>query len=189
MGQVVEIRWRYVAIATNSGETVIIPNGGSSRAASWCSRGEATSESRGGGKSNSACPTKRRRPGDRRRRGSARPRRDSQCRGPPATGRALPNFGESSYQYEVRYWLTDLGQDTWTDSQVRLHVAATLARTAWRFPIRIACWSGPDRRRPGVRELAARSPRWRASNCSAADRCRTAGAGGELADCPSSRMT
>jgi small-conductance mechanosensitive channel len=31
MGQVIDIRWRYMAVATNSGETVIIPNGSFSK--------------------------------------------------------------------------------------------------------------------------------------------------------------
>jgi CRP-like cAMP-binding protein len=44
------------------------------------------------------------------------------------------SFADSSYQYRVRYWLTDLVQDAWTDSQVRLHVAATLARHGMEIP-------------------------------------------------------
>ena len=31
MGQVLDIRWRYMAVATNNGETVIIPNGSFSK--------------------------------------------------------------------------------------------------------------------------------------------------------------
>jgi CRP-like cAMP-binding protein len=44
------------------------------------------------------------------------------------------NFGDSAYEYVVRYWLTNLVEDAWTDSQVRLHVAATLARHGMQIP-------------------------------------------------------
>ena len=55
MGQVVDIRWRYVAVATNSGETVIIPNGSLSKSRVMVvGRAAATSGSRGGARSNSA---------------------------------------------------------------------------------------------------------------------------------------
>jgi len=134
-GQVIDIRWRYVAIATNSGETVIIPNGSLSK-----SRVMVLS-----------------------RRGDKRiPWRREVEFGvaydvPPARVIAaveaaleraeIPNvaksphpdvlcrhFGDSAYEYVARYWLTNLAQDSWTDSQVRLHVAATLARHGMEVP-------------------------------------------------------
>ena len=68
-------------------------------------------------------------------------------------------FGDSAIHYSVRYWLTDLAHDLWTDSQVRLHVAATLARHRMEMPlpqrvlIRAARPPRPERHE---RELAAR---------------------------------
>jgi CRP-like cAMP-binding protein len=68
------------------------------------------------------------------------------------------DFGESSYQYMVRYWLTDLVLDAWTDSQVRLHVAATLARHGMEIPFPHRVLVRPRPRDAGqARELAART--------------------------------
>jgi len=135
MGQVVGIRWRYVAIATNNGETVIIPNGvlSKSRVVVLARRGDERIPWRrevefgvsydtppaqviaavDAALSRAEIPNV-----------AARPRLDVICTA----------FGESAFHYVVRYWLTDLVQDFWTDSQVRLHVAATLARHRMEIP-------------------------------------------------------
>lgn len=135
MGQVVDIRWRYVAVATNSGETVIIPNGSlsKSRVMVLSRRGDrripwrrevefavaydvpparviATVEA---ALKRAEIPNV-----------SASPPLDVLCH----------SFGDSAYHYRVRYWLADLVQDDWTDSQVRLHVAATLGRQGMEIP-------------------------------------------------------
>jgi CRP-like cAMP-binding protein len=44
------------------------------------------------------------------------------------------DFAESGYTYTIYYWLIDLTLELWTDSQVRLHVAATLARNGMEVP-------------------------------------------------------
>jgi small-conductance mechanosensitive channel/CRP-like cAMP-binding protein len=135
MGQVVDIRWRYVAVATNNGETVIIPNGSLSKSRVMVvgRRGDKRIPWRRevefgvaydvpparviaaveAGLNRAEIPNV-----------AASPQLDVLCR----------NFGDSAYQYVVRYCLTDLVQDLWTDSQVRLHVAATLARHGMEIP-------------------------------------------------------
>jgi len=68
-------------------------------------------------------------------------------------------FGENGIHYAVRYWLTDLAHDVWTDSQVRLHIRATLARHGMEIPfphrvlIERSAAGAPERRE---RDLAAR---------------------------------
>jgi small-conductance mechanosensitive channel len=135
MGQVIDIRWRYVAVATNSGETVIIPNG-------MLSKGRVEVLSRRGDKripwrrevefgvsydtppsrviaAMEAALTRAEIPHV-----AAQPRLDVLCH----------SFADSGYLYRVRYWLTNLVEDFRTDSQVRLHVAATLARHGMEIP-------------------------------------------------------
>ena len=135
MGQVIGIRWRCVSIATNSGETVIIPNGAlsKSRVVVLARRGDERIPWRREVEFGVAYETPPSRviaavesalaraeiPNV-----AARPRPDVLCTG----------FGESAFHYVVRYWLTDLVQDAWTDSQIRLHVAATLARQRMEIP-------------------------------------------------------
>ena len=159
MGQVVDIRWRYVAVATNNGETVIIPNGSlsKSRVVVLSRRGDKRIPWRREVEFGVAYDT----PPSRVIAAveaalvraeiphvAAHPRLDVLCH----------NFGESSYHYRVRYWLTDLVQDTWTDSQVRLHVAAALARHRMEIPFPHRVLIRPKLQDPRhVRELAART--------------------------------
>ena len=159
MGQVVGIRWRYVAIATNNGETVIMPNGllSKSRVVVLARRGDQripwrrdvefavsydTPPSRVIAAVDAAL-VRAEIPNV-----AAAPRLDVLC----------THFADNSFQYVVRYWLTDLVQDTWTDSQVRLHVAATLARHKMEipYPHRVLLRPKPQDAQH-VREFAARS--------------------------------
>jgi len=159
MGKVVDIRWRYVAVATNSGETVFIPNGmlAKSRVVVLARRGDKRIPWRREVEFGVAYETPPSRVIAAVEAALARaeiphvaahPRPDVLCH----------TFGESSYQYRVRYWLTDLVQDAWTDSQVRLHVAATLARQGMEipFPHRVLIKSKPPDGRH-ARDFAARS--------------------------------
>ena len=158
MGQVVGIRWRCVAIATNSGETVIIPNGqlSKSRVTVLSRRGDQRIPWRRNvefGVSYDVPPARVIAAIDA---ALTRAEIPHVARKPPPEVLCL-NFGESSYHYVVRYWLTDLVQDFWTDSQVRLHIAATLARHGMEipFPHRVLI-KGRARDGAGGRELAAR---------------------------------
>jgi small-conductance mechanosensitive channel len=159
MGQVVDIRWRYVAVATNSGETVIIPNGvlSKSRVVVLARRGDKRIPWRREVEFGVAFETPPSRVIAAVEAALARaeipnvaalPRPDVLCH----------KFGDSAYHYVVRYWLTDLVQDFWTDSQVRLHVAATLARHGMEipFPHRVLVRPKPRDARH-VRESDARS--------------------------------
>ncbi|HYR00293.1 MAG TPA: mechanosensitive ion channel family protein [Casimicrobiaceae bacterium] len=154
-GQVVGIRWRYTAIATNSGETVIIPNGQliKNRVTVLGRRGDERIPSRRSVEFNVSYDVPPSRvlatvaDGLARaeiRNVAPRPRLVVICTG----------FGDNGVQYAVRYWLTDLAHDLWTDSQVRLHVAATLARHNMEipYPHRVVV----ARKRPGAAELRER---------------------------------
>jgi small-conductance mechanosensitive channel/CRP-like cAMP-binding protein len=158
-GQVIDIRWRYVAVATNSGETVIIPNGQlvKGRVMVLARRGDQRIPRLRDVEIGVAYDT----PPSRVIAAveaallraeiphvAADPRLQVLCH----------DFGESSYQYMVRYWLTDLVLDAWTDSQVRLHVAATLARHGMEIPFPHRVLVRPRPRDAGqARELAART--------------------------------
>ena len=158
-GQVIDIRWRYVAVATNNGETVIIPNGQlvKGKVVVLARRGDTRIPWRRevtfgvayetpparviavveAGLMRAEIPNV-----------AADPRLEVLCH----------DFGESAYHYLVRYWLTNLVRDEWTDSQVRLHVAATLKRHGMEipFPHRVLVRSKP-REAMQARELAARA--------------------------------
>jgi small-conductance mechanosensitive channel/CRP-like cAMP-binding protein len=135
MGQVIDIRWRYMAVATNSGETVIIPNGS-------FSKGRVIVLSRRGDKripwrrevafgvSYETPPARVIAAVDAALKRAEIP---NVATAPPLDV-LCRNFGDSAYEYVVRYWLTNLVEDAWTDSQVRLHVAATLARHGMQIP-------------------------------------------------------
>ncbi len=159
MGQVIDIRWRYVAVATNNGETVIIPNGSlvKGRVVVVARRGDRRIPWRREVEfavvydvppsrvitAVEAALLRAEIPHV-----AAHPQLDVVCH----------SFAANSFEFRVRYWLTDLVQDDWTDSQVRLHVAATLARHRMEipYPHRVLVRSRPRDARD-AREFAARS--------------------------------
>lgn len=53
----------------------------------------------------------------------------------PAPNCVMMDFDKSSARYAVRYWLTDLANDDPTDSAVRTHIYAALARAGIRLPV------------------------------------------------------
>ncbi len=154
-GQVVGIRWRYTSIATNSGETVIIPNGQliKNRVTVLGRRGDQRIPARRevDFSVTYAVPPSRVlavvADGLARaeiRNVAAEPRLVVICMG----------FGDNGVHYSVRYWCTNLAHDLWTDSQVRLHVAATLARHSMEipYPHRVLV----TRKRPAAAEIRER---------------------------------
>ena len=158
MGQVIDIRWRYVAIATNNGETVIIPNGSlvKGRVVVVARRGDKRIPWRrevNFGVAYEVPPVRVIAAVEAALRRAEIPHIAAH----PALDVLCHEFGESSYHYRVRYWLTDLVQDAWTDSEVRLHVAATLARHSMEipYPHRVLVRSRPREARD-AHELAAR---------------------------------
>ena len=153
-GQVVGIRWRYLAVATNNGETVIIPNGHliTNRVTVLGRRGDeriawrrevdfavtyATPPSRVIAALDAALAR-----AEIRNVATVPQFVDdanvrAQIQGSMPAPRFLVtfrDFAESGYTYTIYYWLIDLSLELWTDSQVRLHVAATLARNGMEVP-------------------------------------------------------
>jgi len=134
-GQVVSIRWRYLAIATNNNETVMIPN-------SQLIKNRVTVIGRRG---DLRIPMRRTLPfhvGYQ----WAPSRVIAACE--TAVGRAeIPNvsrtpapscvclgFDDNGIQYGMRYWIVDLTMDELTDSEVRVHIHAGLARSGMEIP-------------------------------------------------------
>jgi small-conductance mechanosensitive channel/CRP-like cAMP-binding protein len=134
-GQVVGIRWRCTSIATNNGETVIIPN-------VQLMKSRVTVLSRRGDERiywrreidffvSYDVPPPRVIAVVEAALARAEIRNVAMT---PHASVVCSGFGESAIQYTVRYRLTDLLHDIWTDSQVRLHVRATLARHSMEIP-------------------------------------------------------
>jgi CRP-like cAMP-binding protein len=136
LGQVVGIRWRYTSIATNRNETIIIPNSMlvNNRVTLLARRGDAR------------IPWRRtvefaigyEWPPSRviAAVAGALGRVDiPNVASAPAPSCILASFDASTIRYVVRYWLTDLSDVEWNDSQVRLHALAALAREGMEIPI------------------------------------------------------
>ncbi len=134
-GQVVGIRWRYLAIATNNGETVIIPNSQliKNRVTVLARRGDARIPWRrdlefqvGFGTAPSKVVAAI---------GHAVRRAEiSTVASHPPAFCTCNGFVDSGISYGVHYWLTDLTRDLVTDSQVRVHIHAALAREDMEIP-------------------------------------------------------
>jgi small-conductance mechanosensitive channel/CRP-like cAMP-binding protein len=136
LGQVVGIRWRYTSIATNRNETIIIPN-------SMLVNNRVTLLARRG---DTRIPWRRtvefaigyEWPPSRviAAVAGALSRVDiPNVASMPAPSCILSSFDTSTIRYVVRYWLTDLSDVDWNDSQVRLHAFAALAREGMEIPI------------------------------------------------------
>jgi len=188
-GQVVGIRWRYTAIATNNGETVIIPNSQliKNRVTVLGRRGDVRIPSRRDVEFNVSYEVRPSRVLAAVADGLAR----AEIRNVAEEPRLIvvcAGFGDNGVQYAVRYWLTDLTHDLWTDSQVRLHVTATLARHGMEIPYPHRVLIGRKRSNAAEiheRELAARCATLAQIDLFAAlndDERRVLAA--ELADCP-----
>lgn len=133
-GRVVEIRWRYTAVETRNGETVIIPNSllMKSRFTVIWSPEQAVRPWRRWIWFNVDY--------------AAQPARVIEAVEQAAASAEIPNvarepqpdcvlmeFGPSYGRYALRYWLTDPRPDDPTDSAVRTHVLAALQRAGIRI--------------------------------------------------------
>lgn len=160
-GQVVGIRWRYTSIATNMGETVIIPNSQliKNRVTVLGRRGDERIPARRNVDFAVSYDTPPSRVIAAAADGLAHAEIRNVASQPPLIV-VCSDFGDNAIHYSVRYWLTDLAHDIWTDSQVRIHVAATLARHGMEIPLpqrvltRRHAAAAPERHE---RDLAARS--------------------------------
>jgi len=134
-GQIVDIRWRYLAVATNNGETVIVP--GSVAAKSSLVVLARRGDQRTGWRREVDFPATYRTPPSRviavvesallraeMPHVAANPHLIVTCRG----------FADSGVAYAVLYWLSDLRLDLQTDSMIRVHVSAALAREGIEIP-------------------------------------------------------
>jgi small-conductance mechanosensitive channel len=135
MGQVVGIRWRCTSIATNNGETVIIPNNQlmKNRVTVLARRGDARIHWRREIEFGVAYDVPPARVIDVVEAALARAEIRNVAKEPHPSV-ICAGFGESSMNYVARYRLTDLLHDLWTDSEVRLHIRATLARNRMEIP-------------------------------------------------------
>ncbi len=161
-GQIVSIRWRYLAVATNNGETVIIPNAQlmKNQVMVLARRGDARIPLRRQvdfAVAYDVAPSKVIAAVD-----AAFARVEIPCVAaePPPICTCI-EFGDQSIKYGVLYWLADLVQDLQTDSQVRAHVFATLARHDMEMPLPrrvLLTQRNVDAKRTAAarRELAAR---------------------------------
>jgi small-conductance mechanosensitive channel/CRP-like cAMP-binding protein len=145
-GQVIDIRLRYLAIATNSGETVIVPNGEvvKNRVTVLARRGDQRIPWRREIEfhvSYAAAPT---RVISIVEAALTRAEVAHVAVNPPMIV-LLKDFGDSGIGYSILYWLTDLRNDVQTDSQLRIHLHAALARDNIEipFPHRVLLRGGP----------------------------------------------
>jgi small-conductance mechanosensitive channel/CRP-like cAMP-binding protein len=135
-GQIVDIRWRYLAVATNSGETVIVPGSVAAKGSlvvlarrgdqriSWRREVDfAVSYATAPSRVITAVETALMRA--EMMNVATNPALRVTCRG----------FGDNAILYTVLYWLVDLRQDLQTDSQVRVHVHAALTREGMEIPL------------------------------------------------------
>ena len=161
-GRIIDIRWRCLAVATNDGETVMIPN-------AQLIKNQVTVLARRGDQkipwrrhiefpvSYDVAPSKVVATVE-----AALARAEIPCVAvEPAPICTCVKFGEQSISYDVLYWLTDLVHDLATDSQIHAHVFATLARHDMEMPLprRVLLTSralDAKRAATGQRELAAR---------------------------------
>lgn len=135
-GQVMDIRWRFTAIRTRNGETVVIPNSQLMKGKVWVM-----------GDRESGQPNWRRiihfnigyvaQPA-RVIAAVEQALRDAEIphmARSPAPSCVMLDFGPGYGRYALRYWLTDPALDDPTDSAVRSHLFAAVKRAGWRFAL------------------------------------------------------
>jgi small-conductance mechanosensitive channel/CRP-like cAMP-binding protein len=134
-GQIVGIRWRYLAIATNNGETVMVPNAQlvNNRVTVLSRRGDARIHWRRSVEFNvvyGVAPSRVIAAVE----GALRRTEIRNVAADPRPTVLCKSFDDSGIRYVARYWLTELLHDEWTDSQIRVHVAAALVRCGFDVP-------------------------------------------------------
>jgi len=155
-GQIIDIRLRYLAVATNSGETVIIPNGHvvQNRLTVLARRGDQRIPWRREIEFHVSYNVAPSRVMSVVTAALTRAEVPHVAANPPLF-LALKDFGDSGIGYSILYWLTDLRNDIQTDSQIRLHLHAALARDNIEipFPHRVLI-DGGQVAQPGITEKA-----------------------------------
>ena len=135
IGQIVDIRWRYLSVATNSGETVIIPNSSlvQSRVFVLARRGDVRTSWRREIEFSVSYKTPPSHVVAAVQTALQRAELMSVATTPPLIV-TCRHFGESGVTYVVLYWLIDLRNELQTDSNVRVHVYAALRRENMEIP-------------------------------------------------------
>jgi small-conductance mechanosensitive channel len=136
VGQIIGIRWRCLAVATNDGETVMMPNAQlvNSRVTVLARRGDFKIPWRraieffvdyGSAPSQVIAVVEASLARTELANVASEPRAVCTCRA----------FDDNSIRYAVLYWLVDPLLDQVTDSKIRAHVFATLARHHMEMPL------------------------------------------------------
>ena len=135
IGQVVQIRWRYMAVATNNNETIVIPNSHlmNNRLVMLARRGEERSTWRRVVPFNveyEHSPSRVLADIEKALESAEIPNVAKE----PRPFVICQKFDDSGINYGVAYFIIDPQRDLWTDSQVRTHVFAALARAGFGIP-------------------------------------------------------
>lgn len=135
IGQVVQIRWRYMAVATNNNETIVIPNSQlmNNRLVLLARRGEERSTWRRLVHFNveyEHSPSRVIADIEKALERAEVPNVASD----PKPFVVCQKFDDSGVGYALVYFIVDPTRDIWTDSQVRSHVFAALARAGFGIP-------------------------------------------------------
>jgi small-conductance mechanosensitive channel/CRP-like cAMP-binding protein len=135
-GQIVGIRWRCLAVATNNGETVIIPNAQliNHQVTVLGRRGDLRIPLRRYvqfGVAYDVAPSRVIAVVE----GALARAEIPYVAAEPAARCTCSEFGDQRITYGVLYWLTDPAYDLVTDSQVLAHVFATLSRHEMEIPL------------------------------------------------------
>ena len=131
-----DLGWRYLSVATNSGETVIIPNSSlvQNRVFVLARRGDLRTSWRREVDFSVSYKT----PPSRviaTVQGALGRAEIANVAATPTAAVLCKAFDENAIHYAVLYWLSDLRLDVHTDSQLRVHVHAALAREQMEIPL------------------------------------------------------
>ena len=135
IGQIIDIRWRYLSIATNSGETVIIPNANlmQNRVTVLARRGDVRTSWRRELEFSVSYKTPPSHVITTVQTALERAEMTNVAKA-PSLEVTCRHFSDSGITYAVLYWLADLRYDLQTDSNVRVHIHAALRREKMEIP-------------------------------------------------------
>ncbi len=136
VGQIIGIRWRCLAVATNDGETVMMPNAQlvNSRVTVLARRGDLRIPWRRAVEFFVDYESAPSRVIASVEESLARAEIPNVAKEPRALC-TCRSFDDNSIRYAVLYWLVDPAVEQITDSQIRAHVFATLARHHMEMPL------------------------------------------------------
>ena len=135
-GQVTDIRWRYTAIRTRNGETVVVPNSLLMKGKVWVigDRDQGTRLWRRTLHFNVGYVAQPARVVAAVE-GAVREANIPNVSRERPVSCVLMEFGPGYGHYALRYWMNDPAPDDPTDSAVRSHIYAALRRSGWRLAL------------------------------------------------------